>query len=216
MEGETLGSTPEAAASSTSTDASPGGGGDGLAVVFFDFDSTLTIPQYIQRAQRHALADNPRLFLSMSEDEIFANFGGRERVERLAAMLRCLQQRGVELFIISLGFVEAIQAHLRTVGLASFFRADAVFGQDSPMLAAVRHRKAWLITRLLERNGWPPERALFVDDDDRHISLCKKVQACSYLQPRGHGLNEAEIQAVEAFTGAGASDKAEGGGSAAG
>mmetsp|Transcript_110922 Transcript_110922/g.324472 ORF Transcript_110922/g.324472 Transcript_110922/m.324472 type:complete len:215 (+) Transcript_110922:75-719(+) len=202
MEGGSDDSAKKLAASEASAHAGSTSRGDTLAVVFFDFDSTLTIPQYIQRARKYALADNPPLFAAMSEEEVFANFGGRERVERLAMMLQRLQQKGVELFIVSLGFTQAIQAHLSKVGLAGFFPADSVYGQDSPMLAAVHHRKAWLITRLLERHGWPPERALFVDDDDRHISLCKKLQACPCLKVHGHGLIEAEMQTIEAHAGA--------------
>mmetsp|Transcript_131665 Transcript_131665/g.409253 ORF Transcript_131665/g.409253 Transcript_131665/m.409253 type:complete len:216 (+) Transcript_131665:91-738(+) len=177
-----------------------------LAVVFFDFDSTLTVPQYIPRARQYALADNPRLFASMSEDEIFANFGGRDRVKRLAEMLQHLQRRRAQLFIISLGFSDAIRAHLGTAGLAAFFPEDQIYGQDSPALAGVHHRKPWLIARLLQHNGWPPEQALFVDDDDRHISLCKKLQACPCLKVRSHGLDEAEMRAIEARAGPPAED----------
>eukprot|EP00418_Pyrodinium_bahamense_P024932 CAMPEP_0179138724 /NCGR_PEP_ID=MMETSP0796-20121207/66276_1 /TAXON_ID=73915 /ORGANISM="Pyrodinium bahamense, Strain pbaha01" /LENGTH=199 /DNA_ID=CAMNT_0020838041 /DNA_START=22 /DNA_END=618 /DNA_ORIENTATION=- len=170
----------------------------GLAVVFFDYDSTLTIPQYIKRANKYALADNPKLFAQMSEEEVFANFGGRERVQRLAAMLHGLVQNSIELFIISLGFRDAILQHLSVVGLTGFFPPARVFGQDSRELFAVGFRKARLIQWLLERHGWSRESALFVDDDNRHISLCRELQACPCLKVRDHGLNETELQAIEA------------------
>mmetsp|Transcript_22518 Transcript_22518/g.70654 ORF Transcript_22518/g.70654 Transcript_22518/m.70654 type:complete len:212 (-) Transcript_22518:36-671(-) len=190
---------PEAAdGAAPPKDVSSEGRGAELAVIFFDFDSTLTVPQHDARERKHALADNPELFSSMSEEEVFASFGGRERVQRLAAMLKLLEGQGVVLFIISLGFTGAIKAHLGTVGLAPFFQAERIYGQDSPEMAKVHHRKAWLITQLLEQHGHEPQRALFVDDDNRNISLCKEFQACPCLHVRGHGLCELEIQAIEA------------------
>lgn len=169
------------------------------AAVFFDFDSTLSTPQYLERAKDYALADRPKLCSSMTAAEILANFGGRGRVARVAAMLRHLESRGLALFVISLGFTQAIRHHLSSVGLGNYFQVDRIFGQDSEELSEVGHRKALLIQRLMQFNEWPRERALFVDDSKEHIQLCREVGACRTLLVRGQGLGLEEMEEVEEF-----------------
>jgi tetratricopeptide (TPR) repeat protein len=107
-----------------------------LAVVFFDFDSTLSSPQYVHRANDYAVCDRIELCCSLTEDEVIANFGGPERLANLLDMLEYLEQGGVNLFIISLGFTRAISHHLAMVNLDRFFDSDRIFGQDSEPQAA--------------------------------------------------------------------------------
>eukprot|EP00927_Polykrikos_kofoidii_P012858 TRINITY_DN15580_c0_g1_i1.p1 TRINITY_DN15580_c0_g1~~TRINITY_DN15580_c0_g1_i1.p1 ORF type:complete len:433 (-),score=72.78 TRINITY_DN15580_c0_g1_i1:161-1435(-) len=169
------------------------------AAVFFDFDSTLSTPKYVDRAKDYALADRPGLCASMSRQEILANFGGPGRVARLHALLQRLGARGVALFIVSLGFTETIRYQLSSVGLGRFFPAGHIFGQDSADLAQARHRKAVLIQRLKELNSWPQERVLFVDDDESHVSLCNELSACQTMLVRGDGLSLDEMERIEAL-----------------
>eukprot|EP00927_Polykrikos_kofoidii_P068064 TRINITY_DN63459_c0_g1_i1.p1 TRINITY_DN63459_c0_g1~~TRINITY_DN63459_c0_g1_i1.p1 ORF type:complete len:210 (+),score=37.75 TRINITY_DN63459_c0_g1_i1:68-631(+) len=176
-----------------------------MAAVFFDFDSTLSSPQFLPWANDYAVADRSEIFEKMTDDEIFANFGGRERVNRLAQMLERLTDKGVTLFIISLGFKKGILRHLETVGLGRFWIAQRVYGQDSQELAQARFAKAMLIRWLLSEHGLLWEHALFVDDDDRHITLCRRSETCACLHVRGEGLHEEEINAIEARFGASAS-----------
>ena len=37
---------------------------------------------------RHAIADSPEIFASMTPQEILANFGGRQRLQRLGRLLQ--------------------------------------------------------------------------------------------------------------------------------
>jgi len=172
-----------------------------LSVVFFDFDSTLSTPQFLHRAQDIAVSDRPKLCCSMTRQEILLNFGGHQRLNDLAAMLRKLSQNDVAMFIISLGFTEAIQKHLNALGLDSFFPKDRIFGQDSPRMHEVQHQKAVLIHRLLQENGWQKVRALFVDDSDKHIHLCDRLGVCQTLHVQGDGLCIEEMHAICAKTG---------------
>jgi len=169
----------------------------GLSAVFFDFDSTLSIPQWLGRFDDFAVADRLDMMLVLNEEEIHANFGGKARIDRLSEMFRCLQQSGAVIFIVSLGFTEVIGYHLKVAGLSSFFPPDRIYGQDSQELRAVQHQKAKLIESLMQMHGWRPARALFVDDSKKHIDLCSERQTCSYLLVQDHGLSEEEMQAIE-------------------
>lgn len=168
------------------------------AAVFFDFDSTLSTPRYLDRAKDYALADRPALCASMSRPEILANFGGPGRVARLHALLQRLSAKGVALFIISLGYTEAIKHQLAAIGLGRFFPVGHVFGQDAPDLSQSQHRKAVLIQRLMELNRWTEDHVLFVDDDEGHIGLCRDMSVCRTLMVRGEGLSLEEIERIEA------------------
>lgn len=167
--------------------------------VFFDFDSTLSIPQFLERAQDYALADRRGLCSSMTPSEVIANFGGHARITRLMAMLRRLCRRGVAIYIISLGFVEPIRFHLTSVGLGDYFPEGRIFGQDSVELSEVWHQKGRLIQRLMKMHDLEFNRCLFVDDDDRHVNLCCELGACPAFHVRGDGLALDEIEQIEGW-----------------
>jgi len=167
--------------------------------VFFDFDSTLSIPQFLERAQDYALADRRGLCSSMTPSEVIANFGGHARITRLMAMLRRLCRRGVAIYIISLGFVEPIRFHLTSVGLSDYFPEGRIFGQDSVELSEVWHQKGRLIQRLMKMHDLEFNRCLFVDDDDRHVNLCCELGACPAFHVRGDGLALDEIEQIEGW-----------------
>ncbi|CAK9068157.1 unnamed protein product, partial [Durusdinium trenchii] len=67
--------------------------------VFFDFDSTMTTPIKLPRFHRHAIADSPEIFASMTPQEILANFGGRPRLQRMGKLLQALTEAGCELLL---------------------------------------------------------------------------------------------------------------------
>mmetsp|Transcript_118592 Transcript_118592/g.382888 ORF Transcript_118592/g.382888 Transcript_118592/m.382888 type:complete len:447 (+) Transcript_118592:73-1413(+) len=163
--------------------------------VFFDFDSTLTTPIKLPRFHRHAVADRPDIFASMTSEEIIANFGGRQRIARLATLFRSLAETGTELFIVSIGFRDScIIPHLRAVGLAKFFLAENIYGQDSEALRSREFAKGRLIASLMTERGWEPNEVLFIDDSARHVEGAASV--CEVLKVSGRGLSEAELEAI--------------------
>ena len=103
------------AAPPTSQAAGAAGPGPGLRVVsealrcvVFDFDSTLSTPQYLERFGCWAIADKAIVCAEMTEAEIWANLGGRDRVALLKRTLATLRADGVALYVASLGFGAAI------------------------------------------------------------------------------------------------------------
>eukprot|EP00928_Gymnodinium_smaydae_P038758 TRINITY_DN26652_c0_g1_i1.p1 TRINITY_DN26652_c0_g1~~TRINITY_DN26652_c0_g1_i1.p1 ORF type:complete len:998 (+),score=227.25 TRINITY_DN26652_c0_g1_i1:69-3062(+) len=180
---------------------------DKLAAVFFDFDSTLSTPTFVPWAQDYAVADRQGLCMRMSNEEITANFGGRDRLERLRAMLQRLQGCGAALFIISFGLAGVIRHHLSVVGLSCFFPVERIFGRESQQLVNVGHSKPELMRRVLGAFGWISSSALFIDDDERHVNLCRKLAVCPCMKVAGRGLSVEEMAAIEAYAAAGASGK---------
>eukprot|EP00929_Paragymnodinium_shiwhaense_P119077 TRINITY_DN90962_c0_g1_i1.p1 TRINITY_DN90962_c0_g1~~TRINITY_DN90962_c0_g1_i1.p1 ORF type:complete len:471 (-),score=72.53 TRINITY_DN90962_c0_g1_i1:97-1509(-) len=168
------------------------------AAVFFDFDSTLSTPRYLERAKDYALADRPQLCASLTRPEVLSNFGGSGRVARLHALLQRLSARGVALFVVAKGYTEAIRHQLGTVGLGRFFPNGHIFGQDSEDLIQAQHHKAVLIQRLMGLNSWPEDCVLFVDDDENHVNLCREMGACRTLLVRGEGISLEEMERIEA------------------
>ena len=92
-----------------------------IKALILDFDSTISVPTFLERKGQWAVADNVQLFNSMSKEEQIANFGGAKRIEQLASVLRELKAASVELFVISIGYKAAYVPHLRTAGLLDFF-----------------------------------------------------------------------------------------------
>jgi len=131
----------------------------------------------------------------MTSEEIIANFGGRQRIARLAGLFRMLEEAGAELFIVSIGFRDScIIPHLRAVGLAKFFGEENVFGQDSEALRCRNLDKGCLIASLMAERGWEPSEALFIDDSARHVEGAARV--CEVLKVGGRGLSESELEAI--------------------
>jgi len=168
-----------------------------LEAVFFDFDKTLSTPQFLARANDYAVADRVELMSSMNDQEVIDNFGGAVRIELLIKCMCHLRERDVSLFVVSLGNTACIWRHLQVIGLADFFGHGAIFGKNSEELDAVGCCKAALIQQLLVQHGWPKESALFVDDDEKHIAICGKMQVCQCLKVRGRGLCGEELRAIE-------------------
>ncbi|KAJ8610025.1 hypothetical protein CTAYLR_006630 [Chrysophaeum taylorii] len=133
-------------------------------VVIFDFDSTLSEPQYVARHKAWAIADKPQLLDTLSTEERIANFGGRHRVDALDALLGSLLASNAEVYIVSLGFKCAIVPQLETVGLLRHFDQSRIYGQDSDALRGVHYVKADLIALLVEANCWRAADVLFVSE----------------------------------------------------
>lgn len=169
--------------------------------VFFDFDSTITTPIKIQRFHRHAIADRVDIFSAMTGEEIVANFGGRQRLQRLVELFGVLREAGCELFIVSIGFRDSIIPHLKAVGLIKFFSLENIYGQDSPGMQTFNCAKGRLIATIMSERGWGPEDALFIDDSAKHIDAA--VGVCDLLHVAGRGLSNAELDWIRAVACAG-------------
>jgi len=167
--------------------------------VFFDFDSTMTTPIKLPRFHRHAIADSPEIFSAMTPQEILANFGGRQRLQRLGRLLQALTEAGCELFIVSIGFRDScILPHLHATGLAQYFHTENVYGQDSRELQDRGFVKGRLIADIMAdpKRGWAPQDALFVDDSVRHVESA--AENCEVIRVQGNGLSVLELDAIEA------------------
>mgnify|MGYP002005512673 CR=1 FL=1 len=96
-----------------------------IKAVVLDFDSTISTPIFLERVKHWAVADNVKLFNSMSTEERVANFGGKERIELLANCLHDLKAAAIELFIVSIGYKAAYVPHLQSAGLLGYFDSHA-------------------------------------------------------------------------------------------
>jgi len=148
-----------------------------LKSVIFDFDSTLSDPQYLDRLGKWAIADKLDICLAMTQSEIIANFGGAQRIAQLDTMLKSLEDRQVHLMILSLGRTECMIAQLKAVRLLHYFRTEDIFGRDSNELR--KHNsgrvlcKAALIQALRHNYNWLSHEVLFVDDSLTHIDAVR-------------------------------------------
>lgn len=146
-----------------------------IKALVLDFDSTISTPTFLERTNCWCVADNLKLFLSMTEAEILANFGGPERIATLHALLGALERAGVRLHIVSIGMKAAIVPHLRTAGLLPFFADELIWGQDCPELRTLGFVKGQLIEQIMQAHGWMHADVLFVDDSKEHIDKANPV-----------------------------------------
>eukprot|EP00437_Effrenium_voratum_P037748 CAMPEP_0181472380 /NCGR_PEP_ID=MMETSP1110-20121109/39572_1 /TAXON_ID=174948 /ORGANISM="Symbiodinium sp., Strain CCMP421" /LENGTH=214 /DNA_ID=CAMNT_0023597451 /DNA_START=45 /DNA_END=689 /DNA_ORIENTATION=- len=159
----------------------------------------MTTPIKIPRFHRHAVADTPAIFGAMTPQEILANFGGRQRLQRMGEVLKALADAGCELFIVSIGFRDScILPHLNAVGLSRHFPAENVFGQDSRALQDRGFSKGRLIADIMAdpKRQWSAADALFIDDSIKHVESAAEV--CEVIRVLGRGLSFLELDAVEA------------------
>ena len=161
-----------------------------------DFDGTLSTPKYVERLQNWAVCDKEVLISSLTDDEIWANGGGVQRVELMRQMLEQLQSQGCALYIVSLGFTGAIRRHLDVWGLSSYFPESRVFGQDSPLLIERDYVKASLIEHLMARRGWAFGDVLFVDDSQKNVGECDRRRTCATFTVAESGLTERDMAQV--------------------
>lgn len=158
-----------------------------------DFDGTLSTPKYVDRLGNWAVCDKEVLIASLSDEEVWENGGGMERVDLLRRMLETLQAQGCALYIVSLGFTAAIRRHLDVWGLSPFFPPSHVFGQDSQLLMERDFVKAPLIEHLMIRRGWAFDDVLFVDDSQKNIAECDRRRSCATFPVADSGLTEREM-----------------------
>ena len=162
-----------------------------LCAVFFDFDSTLSQPEYIQRFADWAIGDRMHVMNGMTEEEIVQNFGGMRRVQRIRDVLQSLHHRGTILFIISLGYRSAFLRHLEVLGLLPFFPLPNLYGREEIKRYGT---KAALLQSLMHTNHWRKESCLFVDDSEKHIA--QAISVCRTLRVAGNGLSDEEWEGI--------------------
>ena len=173
-----------------------------IKALFLDFDSTISTPTFLERANMWCVADNLQLFQSMTESEIVANLGGPKRIATLQDLLSALETAGVKLHIISIGMKAAIVPHLRAVGLLRFFADERIWGQDCRELKAVGFVKGRLISQVMQANGWAVGDALFVDDSKEHIDKASPI--CRTLlvdKSVNGGMSTQEFEAIRQSAG---------------
>lgn len=172
----------------------------GCRCLILDFDSTISTPTYLQRAQSWAVADNVRLFESMTDAEVLANFGGAARIAQLDSLLSGLEAAGVHLYIVSIGFKAAIVPHLRVANLLRFFPEDRIYGQDCAELRETSFVKAMLIGKIMRAQGWQAQDVLFVDDTLSHIerakATCRTLLVSKESKASVGGMAAAELEEI--------------------
>lgn len=171
-----------------------------IKALVLDFDSTISIPTFLQRFQQWAVADNLQIFEAMSETEVIANFGGMQRIALLKALLGALEAAGVRLHIVSIGRKAAIVPHLRIAGLLPHFPEERIWGQDCPELRSLGFVKGRLIAQLMQAAGWQHGDVLFVDDSKEHIDKAAPVCRTLLVESKATlgGMGPAEFTAIRA------------------
>ena len=188
--------------SGSSSDSSPAP----IKALVLDFDSTISTPIFLKRANCYCVADNVALFGTMTQEEVIANLGGPDRVAVLAELLSALSRKGVVLHIVSIGHKAAILPHLRASGLSQFFAEERIWGQDCRELRDLSFVKGHLIDRYIMRpNDWRAEDVLFVDDSKDHIEkagpICRTLLVLS--KATVGGMSDYEFAAIRAAAGLG-------------
>eukprot|EP01051_Picozoa_sp_SAG22_P002833 SAG22_NODE_130_length_18670_cov_12.091379_11_plen_209_part_00 len=185
-----------------------GGARAPLQAIFFDFDSTISMPYVVERLGDWAVADRQNNFDAMTAAEVKRLFGPPQRVAAFAQLLSALITKGVALFVVSLGLMTAIKPALAPVGLLEHF--CMVWGQDSPELSAVDCVKGALIQQVMASGGpgaaarraetaWSKEQVLFLDDTMDHIENARAI--CGVHHVDGNGMSAADLDAIRRAAG---------------
>merc|ERR1711860_190639 len=109
-------------------------------------------------------------------EEKMENFGGPERIRKLAELLSALQGAGVKLYILSTGFKHIFGPLLQAVGLRDFFPDKQMFGQVEQVERTGGCVKGEFIKLVMAECGWTYEDVLFIDDS--HKNIVSAVQVC--------------------------------------
>jgi FMN phosphatase YigB (HAD superfamily) len=177
-----------------------------LRALFLDFDSTISVAMWLARANKHCVADNTELFLSMSREEVIQNFGGAERLEALRSFLHTVASTGAKMQVVSWGRNPALQSHLEQVGLLDYF--DGVYGSDSAELQSCGGEKASWISQVLQENALAGSEALFVDDSISHIESASGVCRTMLVANRETGMSADELSTIIGLFGGHSADMA--------
>ena len=159
-------------------------------MVIYDFDQTIPSSHIFEATGGAAEVEG-------FEDVFFEDaFGGENRILQLWAHFNRLNQRGVELLILSNGWSAVIKESLDRVGLSEFFANENIFGNDSELMAQNCGVKQHAILELMRDRNLQFEQVLFVDDDWMNIVQCKE---CRTLHVESEaGISEKELKAIEA------------------
>jgi len=155
--------------------------GAGVAVVFFDFDGTLTA------------SPGDRAVRRMKQAELL------ERAPMLAPRLQALREAGLTLGIISKSTEGTIRSSLDVAGLADFFDGPLVaraVGFEGKVGFIEELAKKGGLRRLGGRGEKAGRRVLLVDDD---VLECQRAQARglqTYAAPEDGGLQENDFDVI--------------------
>jgi len=119
--------------------------------IFFDYDSTVTRPVFVEALGKWAISDKPEVCLSLSPEQLVQQFGGEARIKILHSFFKRLQHLGVVCHIVSHGREGVITHQLEKVRLHKYF--ETVVASDSEPLRAVGNDKGAYILRCLQRKG---------------------------------------------------------------
>lgn len=145
-----------------------------------------------------------------------AALGGPDRVATLAELLKELENAGVDVVIITKGYVGAVRALLEAANLLRHFRhvygsvatrfapwEDTPFDQEAPPSrhegseADTFESKASLVMQLARERGLTPDEVLFVDDDRRVVRSVEEAGAAvTICVGERQGLTAVEISRV--------------------
>jgi phosphoglycolate phosphatase-like HAD superfamily hydrolase len=149
----------------------------------FDFDRTLAI--------KHV---GP---FDLGNDVVDRIFGGQERVDILASLLKELAQANCKCYVITRNSAHVVHKALTAIGIRDYFLQ--IIGNETFDFG---ERKSGIIDAyILEPSKLTPADVIFIDDDAREVKDVQQVVGCTsvraaYDPPTGGGMSAKDCQAV--------------------
>lgn len=171
-------------------------------VVVYDFDQTITVIHLYHELNGRGV-DQKQVLSKMTDKRLKQIFGGKARIEALHRHFGALKANGVELAIISFGFVGVIKAALQRMGLFdAYFAESVIIGTDSVELDKAKGSKAVCIDNVFKSNGLKSEHIIFVDDDPYNVMDADESGVCRTvsIDPR-KGMNQKHMKRIEEMAG---------------
>eukprot|EP01083_Nonionella_stella_P164774 546430_1 len=134
--------------------------GTQIRFIVYDFDQTITelhLYRQLHGGQLDALC-------KLSDDELIAIFGGKERIEKLNKHFKFVTDSDVEIGIVSFGWSTVIKKSLDRVQLGIYFENKVIIGRDSKEIIIMNRKKGKIIHNLMQQRQLNYDQVLFVDD----------------------------------------------------
>eukprot|EP00485_Elphidium_margaritaceum_P007573 CAMPEP_0202692060 /NCGR_PEP_ID=MMETSP1385-20130828/6547_1 /ASSEMBLY_ACC=CAM_ASM_000861 /TAXON_ID=933848 /ORGANISM="Elphidium margaritaceum" /LENGTH=206 /DNA_ID=CAMNT_0049347533 /DNA_START=38 /DNA_END=658 /DNA_ORIENTATION=- len=172
-----------------------------VKLVIYDFDQTITTI-HLYHELNYAGTDQLKSLKKMKDKRLIEIFGGKDRIKALNGHFSTLMSNGVDIGIISYGYVDVIKQALTRMDLFKYFDGAPIIGTDSAELDDVFGSKAQCIVNQFQKESpnYTPKQIAFVDDDSTNISEAKEFCQTVLIQPR-KGMNNDHMATIEQLAG---------------